>query len=269
MAEGKKSFILYCDLIHTVNKLPDEKAGQLLKLILSYTNDLNPVIDDYILELVFEPIKHQLKRDLDGYKKKLEERTWAGILGNLKRWHPDLHEQVLKDELTIQEAYKIYLSRKPSGSDEQRPTESLPLKTVAKIADNVTVNVNDTVTVNERESDIKIKPPQFPNYEKPIQPLVSGSFPTKPTKDELKAYVAEETDIKYLVLDAYVNKIWAHYTTGHEDDPFFYDRDNEVVRNWKQRVKTGWLDKLAVEKFKKDWIKDSGVVVASMPKTRS
>jgi len=33
MAEGKKSFLLYCDLIHTVKHLTDEKAGELILLI--------------------------------------------------------------------------------------------------------------------------------------------------------------------------------------------------------------------------------------------
>ena len=37
MAENKKSFVLYCDLIHTVEQLPDEVAGKLFKLILNYT----------------------------------------------------------------------------------------------------------------------------------------------------------------------------------------------------------------------------------------
>ena len=42
MAENKKSFILYCDLIHTIEKMPNEKAGELFKHILMYVNDKNP-----------------------------------------------------------------------------------------------------------------------------------------------------------------------------------------------------------------------------------
>ena len=65
MAENKKSFLLYCDLIHTVEKMPIEKAGELFMHILKYVNDTNPITNDLIIQLTFEPIKQALKRDLD------------------------------------------------------------------------------------------------------------------------------------------------------------------------------------------------------------
>lgn len=83
MAKDKKSFLLYCDLIHTVNKLSDEQAGKLLKHILSYVNDQNPVANDVIIDLVFEPIKQQLKRDL----KKYEGTCETNRENILKRWN--------------------------------------------------------------------------------------------------------------------------------------------------------------------------------------
>lgn len=64
MATNKNSFLLYCDIIHTVKKLPDEVAGKLFKHILSYVNDENPLTDDILIEIAFEPIKQALKRDL-------------------------------------------------------------------------------------------------------------------------------------------------------------------------------------------------------------
>ena len=84
MAENKKSFLLYCDLIHTVSKMPDDKAGQLLKHVLEYVNDLNPQTNDLIIQLTFEPIKQQLKRDLLKYKAISEERSEIGKLGGIK-----------------------------------------------------------------------------------------------------------------------------------------------------------------------------------------
>lgn len=83
MAKDKKSFLLYCDLIHTVKKLSDEQAGKLLKHILSYVNDENPVANDVIIDLVFEPIKQQLKRDL----KKYEGTCETNKENILKRWN--------------------------------------------------------------------------------------------------------------------------------------------------------------------------------------
>jgi hypothetical protein len=82
MATDKKSFLLYCDLIHTVNKMPNEKAGELLKHILSYVNDEEPTTDDLIIQLTFEPIKQSLKRDLIKY-----EKTRQRNIENInKRW---------------------------------------------------------------------------------------------------------------------------------------------------------------------------------------
>lgn len=85
MAENKKGFVLYCDLIHTIKKLPDEKAGQLFKHILSYVNDENPKTDDLIIDLTFEPIKQQLKRDLNKWEEIRLKRSESGKLGGLKR----------------------------------------------------------------------------------------------------------------------------------------------------------------------------------------
>lgn len=76
--KGKNSFILYKDLIHTVEKMPKDKAGELFMTILSYVNDRDPKTDDLLLELVFEPIKQQLKRDLKDWEDVLVKRSEAG-----------------------------------------------------------------------------------------------------------------------------------------------------------------------------------------------
>lgn len=56
MAENKKSFILYCDLIHTVSKLSDRDAGKLFKAIFQYVNDqpfeLNDTIQDIFCQVI-------------------------------------------------------------------------------------------------------------------------------------------------------------------------------------------------------------------------
>jgi hypothetical protein len=78
MAENKKSFLLYVDQIHLFEALSDEEAGKLVKHIFRYVNDLNPETPDRITQISFEPIKHQLKRDLVKYKEKLEQWSEAG-----------------------------------------------------------------------------------------------------------------------------------------------------------------------------------------------
>ena len=143
MAEDKKSFLLYTDLIHTVNKMPNEKAGELFKHILSYVNDLNPETDDLIIQLTFEPIKQQLKRDLLKYKESIIDKSNAGKLGNLKRWNKDLYDQVMNNKLDLNDACNIAESRRKSHSDN---VQSQP---IAEIAVNDNVNVIDIYSFDE------------------------------------------------------------------------------------------------------------------------
>ena len=72
MAENKKSVLLYCDIIHTVKELTDEEAGVLFKHYLEYINDLNPTPKNKLIQVVFEPIKQNLKRDLKKWELKHE-----------------------------------------------------------------------------------------------------------------------------------------------------------------------------------------------------
>lgn len=85
MAKDKKSFLLYCDLINMVKKLPHEEAGILFKHILSYVNDENPITDNLLIEVAFEPIKTALKRDLVKYEQIVENKRQAGLASANKR----------------------------------------------------------------------------------------------------------------------------------------------------------------------------------------
>jgi hypothetical protein len=149
MATDKKSFILYCDLIHTVNKIPDETAGKLLKHILAYVNDLNPETEDLLVEVAFEPIKQAMKRDLKKWETEINRKSQGAILGNLKRWHLDLYEKVESKEITLDEAQNIAKGRIPSHTDK---SDGIAIKSIASIADSVNVSVNDSVSVNVNEN---------------------------------------------------------------------------------------------------------------------
>jgi hypothetical protein len=93
MAKDKKGFILYCDVIHTVEKLTDEQAGKLFKHILKYVNDQEPIPEDIITEIAFEPIKQSLKRDLQKYEGiRLKNKENA-----LKRWNATASERMPVD----------------------------------------------------------------------------------------------------------------------------------------------------------------------------
>jgi hypothetical protein len=85
MAEGKKSFLLYCDILEMVEELPMEKRGELFTIILQYVNDKNPVVEELLLKTAFAPIKMQLKRDLKRYESIVESRRIAGLASADKR----------------------------------------------------------------------------------------------------------------------------------------------------------------------------------------
>lgn len=79
MAENKKSFVLYTDSKGLIDQLPDDIAGRLFKHIFAYVNDENPISDELILNIAFEPIKNQLKRDLVKWSNQTDQRRQAGI----------------------------------------------------------------------------------------------------------------------------------------------------------------------------------------------
>ena len=128
MAEGKKSFVLYADLIHVIKKLPNEQRGKLFLHLLEYVNDMNPVTDDILVEIAFEPIRLQLKRDLKEWEEIRKKRSESGKLGG----RPKSEEKQNKP-------------KKANGFLEKQSE--------AKKAVNVTVNdnVNDTVIIKTDE----------------------------------------------------------------------------------------------------------------------
>lgn len=151
MTQEKNGFLLYKDLVHTLRKLDDERAGKLFKHILEYVNGCDPHADDFTVELVFEPIKHQLKRDLKSYEKKVVKKSESGTAGNLKKWHPDLYEMYRNGEITLEQSQNIANDRKTSHPIAPDRTRSQNSQTVANVA--VTVTDSDTVTVNETVTD--------------------------------------------------------------------------------------------------------------------
>ncbi len=97
MAENKKSVLLYCDIIHTVNVLTNEEAGILFKHYLAYINDLDPEPPDRTTQIVFEPIKQNLKRDLLKWEKKSEKNADIAKESWIKRKDANAYERIKLD----------------------------------------------------------------------------------------------------------------------------------------------------------------------------
>ena len=122
MAEDKKSFVLYSDQRSIIEMLPDDKAGILLKHIFAYVNDENPINNDPLILLAFEPIKLQMKRDLIKWLATKDGRSAAGKASAEAR-------RLLKES-------------------QQSLTNLTNVDFVQQSSTNPTVTVNDTVTVN-------------------------------------------------------------------------------------------------------------------------
>lgn len=151
MAEGKKSFILYADLIHTVKRMPHDKAGALFKTILEYVNDENPVLDDLLLEIAFEPIKQQLKRDLRKFEEFKVKQSENGKLGG-----------------------------RPKKGKPKNP--SLFLKSQKSLND----NVNDSVNVNDKKEIHIPALDEFLNYCHEVFASLGKNFEDYKLSAELK-----------------------------------------------------------------------------------
>ena len=175
MAEDKKSFVLYSDYKELFSELSDKDAGQLIKHILAYVNDENPISTNAIVKVSFIPIKLQLKRDLKKYESKKEQWSDAG--------KKSAEARRLKKEQEEQEA-------------NERSTESTDVKTVATDS---TVTVTDTVNVtviNKKEKNAD------------AFNIFWSKYPNKVAKDKCKdKFVSlSQTDIDKILttLDGYL-----------------------------------------------------------------
>ena len=127
MAEGKKKVIVYADWINQFKDLTDEEAGKLIKHFFEYINDLNPV-SDRLIELLFNPIKATLKRDLESWLNKQKTNKENGLKGGRPK--------------------KTETQNNPNNPVGFLETQNNPQKGVS-----VNDNVNDIYSFNEFWSD--------------------------------------------------------------------------------------------------------------------
>lgn len=130
MAENKKSFVLYSDLIKSIEHLTNEEKGILFNHLLEYVNDLNPVLTDRLILTAWKPIELQLKRDLVKFKEVKAKRSEAG---------------------------KRSAELRAEKNEEKNSTKSTHVESVEQNSTNPTVNDNDNVTVNDNDNVILLE----------------------------------------------------------------------------------------------------------------
>ena len=128
--QNKDSFVLYTRFYDTFKELTDEQAGQLIKCIFEYVNDMNPEPSG-LIKIAFIPIKQQLKDDLVKWKEEKLKRSEAGKKGMASRYNN------VKEELTNDNNVSSVITKDKSVKS-----------VITNLTDNVNVNVNDNVLNN-------------------------------------------------------------------------------------------------------------------------
>jgi hypothetical protein len=160
MEEKKKGCIIYADLIHTVRKLPKEARADLLMAILEYINGETPIISDILVDLVFEPVRRQIDRDVEKYEDKSRKNSENGKKGGRPRKANESEENPKNPPL--------FFESEKSHTDTDTDTDKVT-KTDTK---------KDTIV-----SNTDVSPPA------PVR--VKREVFRPPTLEEVKAYAAE------------------------------------------------------------------------------
>jgi hypothetical protein len=147
MAKNKNSFLLYCDIIHTVEKLDDIQAGKLFKHLLKYVNDLNPTPEDIVTEIAFEPIRQSLKRDLIKYEG-IRERNSENAK---KRWNATASSGIPKvpndtknadsdidsDSVISKDIYRSFAHLSITNSDIEKLLDKYSINEIDEVLDSI------------------------------------------------------------------------------------------------------------------------------------
>jgi len=151
MAEGKDKIIFYTNWCTTFQKLTVEEAGNLIKHFCDYVTDLNPEPVDRMTELLFDPIKDTLKRDLKKWQQIAERNKINGLKGGRPENPPE-------PKIT---------QNNPVGFSGEKNNPEKPVK----VNVSVTGNVTDKVSGNEFEVDsteVSTKPSAPPKPKRSI-----------------------------------------------------------------------------------------------------
>lgn len=141
---AKESFILYQDYGDIINKLSDEQAGKLFKMIFEYEKTGEYPECDLVLDIAFTQIKNNLDRNKKKYTEKCErnreiakqrwnkrtdangyERTPSDADNDLD---PDLVNENDNEKESLEFSFEAFKSKYPTASSGNKPGMSRALK---------------------------------------------------------------------------------------------------------------------------------------------
>lgn len=244
MAENKKSFVLYSDLLSVVKKLvlqdrqnKTNYGGELFLHILEYVNDENPIPIDFIIEMAFEPIKMQLKRDLKKYELIKEKRSLAGKKSAELRQQVSTHVDFVENNST------------QFNKAQQASTNST-------VNDNDSVNVNDNDNVfHISKSHCDFSKSQTEEIEKPI-PLNSEEKVKRkkvpPKKEKVPPKKEKEVDHWKSIVDMWFN----FYKSKFPISPTFNATEGKHLKSIITKFQTLAKEKDKNESIEHVWTED-------------
>ena len=133
----RKSFVLYTEWENTFNRLSNELAGELIKVIFDYvrTGEI-PQIDNAVVDGVFSAFQPSIDRNISKYDAAIEQRKEAGKRSAEKR---------KRDATTVDESKRDATTVDESKRDATTVESRLRTSTVS---DSVSDSVSDTLSLN-------------------------------------------------------------------------------------------------------------------------
>ena len=142
----KQSFVLYHDLNTVLDKLTNDEAGMLFKMILKFVNDEQYNSNNPLLEALFETIKLSLVRNQVKYEEIVKKRSEAGKKSAEVRSNTGVtnstHVNFVEQDLT-------HVNTGVTNS-----TDSVPVPVPVPVSDSV---INLSVNINNECIDFIIK----------------------------------------------------------------------------------------------------------------
>jgi len=134
---SRKSFVLYTEWENTFNRLSNELAGELIKVIFDYvrTGEI-PQIDNAVVDGVFSAFQPSIDRNISKYDAAIEQRKEAGKRSAEKR---------KRDATTVDESKRDATTVDESKRDATTVESRLRTSTVS---DSVSDSVSDTLSLN-------------------------------------------------------------------------------------------------------------------------
>lgn len=222
MAEGKKSVLLYCDLIHTIEKMDNETAGLFFKHYLRYVNDLNPSTDNMVVDITFEAVKQNLKRDLVKWEGRADKSRLNGKLGGRPK--------------------KPNKPKEPSRLINNQDGLKKPVTVNVNVTDNV--NVNDNVINKKKEKTFSFEVNQC--YDDILQYFTNNLHP----KNEKEKFLWLDTIEKLERIDEIPLSWTLHIVKRTREDVFWVKNFLSITKLRKKNSDGKLWAEVFIEKFR-------------------